>query len=378
MILYILVGIFIGIAVFFIISNILKKRSETEDLSTLLDKKLPDAIKSASEHMLIVAKQQLGAETKDIKTDLSNKKESIEKLVKQLQDEVKQSNKKIEDAERERIGSFRALKQEVEGHRKITEQLSVSTDSLKALLSNNQLRGQFGEQVAEDLLKMTGFVKGVDYHVNKSQKDSETRPDFTIFLPDGVKINVDAKFPYSNLQKVGETQDKSAKREYLKLFEGDVKDKIKQVTSRNYINPEDNTVDFVIMFVPNEMIFSFIYENMNSVWTAAMRQKVIFAGPFSFTAILRLVRQSYDNFKYKNNVRKIITYIKVFEEEWKKYNEEFDKIGDRITSLSGQYEKVNTTRTKQLSRSIDRIRLEEGTTESLFDKESLEVIGPGK
>lgn len=378
MILYVLIGVFIGIFLFVLYSQLVKKKGLSDDLSSLLDQKLLETQKQVSEHMLLLAKQQLGAEAKDIKTDLSNKKESIENLVKQLRQEVKESNKKTEDAERERIGSFRALKQEIETHTKFTEQLSVSTEGLRNVLSNNQLRGKFGEQIAEDLLKMTGFVKGTDYIVNKGMKEGK-RPDLTIFLPDKVKINVDVKFPYANLQRVSETQDQTGKQQYMKLFEADVREKIRQVTTRDYINPDENTVDFVIMFIPTEMVFSYIYENMNDIWAMAMKQKVILAGPFSFTAILRLIRQSYDNFKYKNNVRKIITYIKIFEEEWKKYNEEFEKIGGRISSLSEQYEKVNTTRSRQLTRTIDKIRIEESSAElPLLDAEELVPLKPGK
>jgi DNA anti-recombination protein RmuC len=51
--------------------------------------------------------------------------------------------------------------------------------------------------------------------------------------------------------------------------------------------------------------------------------------------------------------------IKEFEKEFAKYNEEFTKIGDRIGSLSDQYEKVDTTRTKALVRTVDKIRIEE-------------------
>lgn len=332
--------------------------------------------KDVLDELITVAKQQLGAETRDIKTDLTNKRDTIEKLVKEVHEELRRTNKRVEESDKAHVGSFSELNIALKDQKVLTEQLKTSAEGLKNVLSNNQLRGKFGEQIAEDLLKMTGFVKGTDYVVNKSLKEG-SRPDLTIFLPDGVKINVDVKFPYANLQKSGETQDKLAKAQFIKLFEADVKEKIKQVTSREYINPEENTVDFVVMFIPTEMVFSFIYEHMGDLWATAMKQKVIFAGPFSFTAILRLVRQSYDNFKYKNNVRKIITYIKTFEVEWNKYNEEFDKIGERIGSLSTQYDKVRTTRTKQLSRSIDRIRMEEGTTENLFDKNDLDILAPG-
>jgi len=345
-----LFGILVGLVVAFVVYNFSKrKQANDEDLASILDKKIP--------LIASTVKDQLQAEKQDIQTDLKNKKEVFEDLVKRVTEMVKDHNKQLSDNQKDTVGTFRALKQQLESHEKITEQLSVTADGLKKVLSNNQLRGQFGEQVAEDLLKMSGFVNGVDYQSNKNQKNSETRPDFTILLPDGVKINVDVKFPYSNLQKFSETQN----QDFIKAFKQDVKEKIKQCTTRDYINAADNTVDFVILFIPNEMIFSFIYEQMNDVWTEAMRQKVVLAGPFSFTAVLRLIRQSYDTFRYQKNVQKIISQIKTFEIEFQKYNDEFEKIGDRIMSLTQQYETVNTTRTKQLMRSVDKIRLEEST-----------------
>ncbi len=319
---------------------------------------LPDVTKKMIDQFLTIAKEQLGTQNKELQTDYENKRQAIEGLIKQIREDLDKSDDRLNQAEKARVGSFEALKTELQNQRKITEQLSATTENLKKVLSNNQLRGQFGEQVAEELLTMSGFVRGVDYEFNKEQH-SGNRPDFTIFLPNQVKINVDAKFPYQNLQRMTETSDTGSKKELLKAFERDIREKIKQVTTRDYINPADNTVDFVILFIPNEMIFSFIYDKMNTVWLEAMKQKVVFAGPFSFTAILRLVRQAYENFKYQKNVQKIIGYIQSFESEFAKYNEEFAKIGERIESLTKQYQLVNTTRTNQLSKSIEKVKLEE-------------------
>ena len=288
---------------------------------------LPKLLTSVTEQILTVAEQKLGAEKEEIKTDLKNKKEVIEDIAKRIKEDLERTKDKLETAEKERVGSFRELRRAVEDQARVTEQLSTTTESLKRVLSNNQMRGQFGEQVAENLLKMNGFVRGVDYQFNKEQKGSGTRPDFTIFLPNKVKINCDAKFPYQSLQKMTETNDKATKAELEKTFERDIKEKIKQVTTRDYINSEDNTVDFVIMFIPNEMIFSYIYEKMNELWVDAMRQKVVMAGPFSFTAILRMVRQAYDNFKYQKNVQRIIGYIKNFEIELKNIMKSLSRLG---------------------------------------------------
>lgn len=350
MLIYILLGIIIGVAVLYLGVTVV----------------FPDVMRKASEQLILIAQQKLGSEKDEIKTDLTNKKEAIEKSIRQIHEELEKTSDRLQSIEKERVGSFRELKKELENQRRTTEQLSTTTENLKKVLSNNQMRGQFGEQVAENLLKMSGFVRGVDYDCNKEQKQSGTRPDFTIYFPNKVKINIDVKFPYQNLQRMTETEDKATKRELEKAFERDIREKIKQVTTRDYINPENNTVDFVIMFVPNEMIFSYVYERMNDLWTEAMKQKVVFSGPFSFTAILRLVRQAYDNFRYQKNVQKIIGYIKTFEIEFNKYNEEFIKIGERITSLSKQYNEVNSTRTKQLLRSVEKVKLEEERSDNLL------------
>lgn len=358
MILYVVLGLLGGFVIAFLLLSFRNKR-QADTLASSLEKKVNDLFPKINEQLILMADQKLGAEKKEIKTDLENKREAIKDLVDNLKKELERSNKKLESAEKDRIGSFRELKNKVEEQTKITKDLSTTTENLKRVLSDNRLRGQFGEQVAENLLKMAGFVKGIDYEFNKEQKESKTRPDFCVFLPDGMRVNVDSKFPYSNLQRAVETEDEDVQKRYLKKFERDVKEKIKQVTSRDYINPESNTVDFVILFVPNEMIFSYIYDKMNEIWSEAMKKKVILAGPFSFTAILRMIRQAYDNFRYQENIYQIIAQIKEFEKQFNKYNEEFEKIGSRIESLTKQYRRVETTRTNQLVRAIDKIQLDQ-------------------
>jgi len=301
--------------------------------------------------------EQLGKEKQVIQIDLNAKKDLIEGLVKRLTEDLDKNQKKLESAEAQRIGNFESLQKTLEQQEKLTRELSVSTEGLKKTLSNNQMRGAFGEQIAEDLLKQSGFVIGTNY--TKQESAGGNRPDFTIYLPDKTKVNIDSKFPYSNIVKMSEIQDEQQKANYLKLFEQDIKKKISDVSSRNYINPEENTVDFVIVFIPNEMIFSFIYEKFPHILQEAFNKKIVFAGPFSFTAILRMINTAYDNFRFQKNVQGIITQIKIFGTEFEKFNEEFDTFGDRITSLQTQYEKVAVTRTKKLQKVMDKINIED-------------------
>lgn len=371
--------IILAIVIIVLILRSRDKGPSDEELSRMLETQLHQSmaefLKTSNENLVNLAKDKLGAEKQEIKTDMQNKKEAIQKLVDDISKTLSENQKKLEESDRDRIGSFRALEKSLTEYKEITGQLATTTEGLKKVLSNNQLRGQFGEQVAEDLLKMAGFVRGTDYEFNKQQTNTSTRPDFAIFLPDGTKINVDSKFPFAALQKMAETDDNAEKATHMKQFERDVKEKIKQVTSRDYINPEsaDKTVDFVILFIPNEMIFSFIYEKMPEIWQDAMSQKIVLAGPFSFTAILRMVRQAYDNFKYQSNIHEIIDHIHTFEGEFAKFIEEFEKVGDRIQSLDKQFQKVSTTRANQLVRRMDQVKLSD-PDKSIGKDESLGLL----
>lgn len=347
------------------LKNLKNSKEIDENVSKSVELKLrelfPSLAADANKQLITMANEKLGAEKKEIKTDFENKRGEIERLVKTIQQELKDNRNGLEEAEKNRIGSFKALSSQLEEYKKVTNELSVSTESLKKVLSNNQLRGQFGEQVADNLLKMAGFVRGTDYEFNKEQEGSETRPDFAIFLPDRTRINIDSKFPYNNLQRVAEAENEDIKKEYMKKFERDVREKIKQVATRDYINPEDKTVDFAILFIPNEMIFSYVYDKMNELWTEAMHKKVVLAGPFSFTAILRMVKQAYDNFKFQENIQQIISHVQMFSKEFEKFNEEFSKVGEKINSLEDQYNKVNTTRMNQLRKRMEKVQLNSGS-----------------
>jgi DNA anti-recombination protein RmuC len=71
-----------------------------------------------------------------------------------------------------------------------------------------------------------------------------------------------------------------------------------------------------------------------------------------------MIRQSYENFRIQKNIQNIVTDIKAFEKEFGKFSDAFYKIGDRIDALDRQYKKVSNTRFNQLTRRVDKVRLE--------------------
>jgi len=302
-------------------------------------------------------------ERKKMIEQVDSKKELINESIKNnrevIKDLLERMHRELSIAEKERVGEYSSLKAILGEYKITTENLRESTEGLKNILSNSQLRGKYGEEIAENLLKTIGFVKGQNYEANVNRdRSSSNRPDFTIYLPDRTKVNIDVKFPLDNFIKFTEEENKEKKKGYKKQFERDVVNRIKEISTRDYINPEEDTVDFVILFVPNEMIFSFIYDQMSEVWSDAMAKKVILAGPFSFTAILRMIYQSYKNFKYQENIFEVIKLVKKFEIEYDKYNQEVDSLGKKIRDVSNQFDKVSTTRNRKLTGIVEKIKSE--------------------
>ncbi len=333
-----------------------KPVADTKDLEGLFSRVSQDVLKQTQEQFLVLAQEKLKNQQDSTQKDLSHAKDIISGLITEIRKDITTSSEKLLKSEEARIATFSSLTKEIEMQKSVTSELRASTEDLKRVLSNNQMRGAFGEQVAENLLRMAGFVVGQDYTVNREQDHVDTRPDFTIFLPDKTRINIDVKFPYTALLRATSTEDKQEKEQHLKTFAADVRHKIKQVTSRDYINPEERTVDFVILFIPNEMIFSFIYDQLNDVWEEGMQKKVIMAGPFSFTALLRMIKQAYTNFRYQENLHHVIGLIQKFEIEYDKYSGALDTLGDRLQSASKQYEAVSGVRSRSLNKILDQIK----------------------
>lgn len=347
------------LALAIVLVSVLRSRhtdASSAGLENVMARIAGDTLKNAQEQFFSLAHEKFEGHRTLTQKDMDHRQDTIKQLIEEIRKELHATSERIKTSDEQRIASFSGIAKEMEFQKSVMHDLRASTDDLKRVLSNNQLRGAFGEQIAENLLKMAGFVTGQDYVFNKEQESIDTRPDFTIFLPDRTKINIDVKFPYSALLKMSSTEDKNERDQYHKQFSADVRAKIKQVTTRGYINPEEKTVDFVILFVPNEMIFSYIYDQLNDVWEEAMQKKVILAGPFSFTAILRMVKQAYSNFRYQENLHQVIGLIHKFEAEFLKYGESLDTLGDRIQSVVKQFDSVSTTRTRALNKIFDQIK----------------------
>jgi len=303
--------------------------------------------------VMMQAKQAFADDKEKIFRDNENKRQVIETLVSQLKKEIDERQEEIRGLEKDRNKKFGEISTAIDEHRKITEELKTSTQSLAKVLSNNQTRGQWGERIIEDILVSAGLIENVHFSKQTVLGASSVKPDITLLLPNGRKVCVDVKFPYSEVQKMAAAESKEQKAIHMKTFGQDVKAKMRQI--EKYIDVENGTLDYAIMFVPNEMLFSFINQQMPEVVDEAMARKIMMVSPFTFLIVARTVMESYRNFMMENNLRKIIKHIQEFVGEWERFTGEFEKFDGAIGKLRETYDQIVTTRYKQMGLRIRRI-----------------------
>src|SRR5438105_1027207 len=81
-------------------------------------------------------------------------------------------------------------------------------------------RPRWGERMAEDVLRLAGFVDGINYRKRHAISGSGGIPDYTFLLPQGLCVHMDVKFPLSNylryLEAGSEVEAERHRREFLK------------------------------------------------------------------------------------------------------------------------------------------------------------------
>ena len=313
-----------------------------------------DALATSSEQFLRLAQTKLAAQSQQGETVLDAKKKLIDETVKQILTRLAEVGTSLQTLEKDRRQSHGTLLQQLENAAKATGALQDTTGKLRDALAHPQRRGQWGERMAEDVLRLAGFVEGINYE-KQNATQAGSKPDFTFPLPQGRRVNMDVKFPLPNYLKYLDAADDGAREQARTAFLRDVRARIKEVTTREYIDPAAGTVDYVLVFIPNEQVYGFIHEHDPTLLDDALRQKVVLCSPLTLYAVLAVIRQIAENFRLEQTSREILGLLAAFSREWHKYTELTERLGKALEDAMKHYEALTTTRARQLERQLNKI-----------------------
>ena len=320
-----------------------------------------EVLSKSTKQLVQMADKVLEDRSRLSEEQLTGKKKLIDQTLGNMKEELSKVQNLIQKIENERKQSYGELSTQLKQSMQQTQHLQNITQQLSTALTHTQARGQWGERMAEDVLRMAGFIEGINYLKQTRLQSSEKRPDFTFLLPQNLKVNMDVKFPLTNYLNYLNAENEQEREHYKNLFLRDVRQRIKEVTTRDYINPAENTVDYVIVFIPNEQVYAFINENDSSILDEALKNKVILSSPITLYAVLAVIRQAVDNFNLERTAAEILALLNEFNKQWDKFKEGMEKMGKRIADAQKEYNNLVTTRTNQLERplrKIEQVRVE--------------------
>lgn len=330
-----------------------------------------EALKKANEELVTLGKSVLQAERQAATGDLSKSKSLIDQQLAEMTRKLENVSGLMQTLEKDREKKFGELAEHLRQAQDQYTNLSQSANSLREILAGTKTRSQWGERMAEDVLRMAGFVEKINYI--KQTATAEGRiPDFTFFLPKNLTLNMDVKFPLDNYRRYLEAESEADRERYCRDFLRDVKARVREIKGREYIDPAAGTVDYVLLLIPNEQIYAFIHEQDSTILDEAIGQKVVFCSPVTLFAVLAVIRQAVDNFALEQTSNEILKLIGGFKKQWDMYQKAVESMGKRLESVNKAYDEISGVRMRGLEKPLAKmegLRAERGLPAAAADVE---------
>ncbi|PZP39202.1 MAG: DNA recombination protein RmuC [Pseudomonas fluorescens] len=324
------------------------------------------ALQTNAEQFLQLANEKLEQARQATSQELTGKQSLIDQRLATIQAEVAGKLEKVTtlvtEIDKNRHASFTNLQQQLGTTGEQLKSLQTTTADLKSALTNSRTRGQWGERMAEDVLRMAGLQPEVNYR-RQSNLLSETgtrgRPDYTFLLPGDRVIHMDVKFPLDNYLAYLNAETEAARTAAARQFVTDAKARLRETAARDYRNGltenGEQALEYLLIFIPNEQVYAFLIENAPDLLNDALAQKIILTSPTTLLAVLAVVNQAAQHFRLQQQAAGIHDILNSIRQQWDNYVGVMGKMGEKLDDAQKQYQLLTTTRTNMLERQFAKL-----------------------
>lgn len=302
-----------------------------------------DALKQSGPDFLRLAEQSFGKLHETAKGDLSQRHEAIKGLVEPLKQQLDTYQKNLQSHSAAQSSTLGEVKKQLELLSLQSSTLAQETQQFRLVLHSNQHRGRWGEETLRRVVEAAGLSAHCDF--TEQASSGENRPDLIVKLPGERVIIIDAKVPDLDFLIALESAEPMKRAESLLAHANKLKSTIKSLADRDYPSQFQNSLDYVILFLPAESLFSAALEGDHELITWAAGKRIILATPASLIAILRSVSVSWQQHAQTQNARQIaeaaqelFTRIVTFTEHLEKIRTGLDTANRAFNQAVGSYE----------------------------------------
>ena len=241
---------------------------------------------------------------------------------------------------------------------------------LKRLFSNVKARGVWGEAqldaVLEDVLPH-GYERNF-----RVREGSGEAVEFALRMPlkdrdDAVYLPIDSKFPtedYDRLLLAADAADKEAEQAARRALERRIREEAGRISGKYIVPPR--TVDFAIMYLPTEGLFSEVNRVPGLVEFVRRDHRVMVIGPSLLPALLHTVRIGQLSMVLERRSGDIAAMLSAVKTEWSKLGRALDGMADRAEKLSKSIDDTRV-RTRQVGKKLGNVlAIEPGEADRLL------------
>lgn len=294
-----------------------------------------DALKQTAPEFLRLAEQSFGKFQEAAKGDLEKRQESIKVLVEPLKTQLETYQKRLQQSELTQSTTLGEVKKHLETLNLQSQSLSNETLQLRRVLSSNQARGRWGEETLRRVVEAAGMSAHCDF--SEQAQSGDSKPDLIVRLPGDRLIIVDAKVPDLDFLDAVESADPVKRAEALAAHAAKLKATIKSLADRDYPRQFPNALDYVVLFVPAESLFSAALEGDRDLIVWAANKQIMLATPASLIALLRSVSVSWQQHAQTENARAIAEAAQELFSRVAKFTEHFEKIRSGLEKANSAY-----------------------------------------
>ena len=268
---------------------------------------------------------------------------NLDQILKPLSEKIKDFENKVEETNKESIDRNAALRQQLSSLKEMNLQMSQDAQNLvKALKGDTKVQGDWGELQLEKILERSGLRKGQEYTIQESfttDEGSRRRPDVIVNLPEEKKIIIDSKVSLVDYERLVSAEDDDQKNIHLKAFINSVKRHIKDLSDKEYQNLfQDESLDFVLMFIPIEPAFSVAIQYGENLYVDAYDKNIIIVSPSTLLATLRTIANIWKQEYQSRNVIEIAKQSGALYDKFVGFVDDLIEVGNRMDQAKGSYE----------------------------------------
>lgn len=304
-----------------------------------------DALSRQAPEFLRLAGESFAKLQEAAKGDLARREEAIAGLLKPMEEQLRTYQHRLQQSETQQSTTMGEVRKQMETLTRQSESLAHETEQFRMVLHSNQARGRWGEETLRRVVEAAGMSVHCDFVEQTMEEDR--KPDMVVRLPGDRVIIVDAKVPDLEFLAALDSAEPEKRSQLLQAHAKKLKDTIRALADRDYPAQFANALDYVVLFLPAESLFSAALEGDRDLIVWAANRRIMLATPASLIALLRSVSISWQQFAQTENARAIAEAAQELYARVAKFSEHFERIrgglmkaNEAFNDAVGSYERM--------------------------------------